>query len=100
VDDAIADIEKTCKKTIMQNREILTMNKKQKICLWVGIIAFAFVGLISQIGNIYTVNTTSDTIVYISKLLIRWIVIAVVTIGLIYTFGDKKDKKSKDDQKQ
>jgi uncharacterized membrane protein len=73
------------------------MNRKQKICLWVGIIAFAFVGLTSQIGNIYTVNTTPDTIVYISKLLIRWVVIGVVTTGLIYTFRDKKAKKPKDE---
>lgn len=76
------------------------MNKKQKYCLWIGIIAFAFVGLTSQIGNIYTANTTTDTIVYISKLLVRWVVIGVVTAGLIYTFRDKKDKKSREEQKQ
>ena len=73
------------------------MNKKQKICLWIGIIAFAFVGLISQKGNIYTANTNPDTVVYISRLLIRWVIIGVITSGLIYTF---KDKKPKAEQKQ
>jgi heme/copper-type cytochrome/quinol oxidase subunit 4 len=76
------------------------MNWKQKICLWTGIITFAFVGLVSQMGNIYAINKTPDTIVYIAKLLIRWIIIVVVTIGLIYTFKDKRDKKTKGEQKE
>lgn len=76
------------------------MNKKQKYCLWIGIIAFAFVGLTSQIGNIYTANTTPDTIVYISTLLVRWVVVGVVTTGLIYTFRNKKEKKPKDDEEE
>ena len=73
------------------------MNKRQKICLWVGIIAFAFVGLISQKSNIYTTNTIPDTVVYISRLLVRWVIIGVITGGLIYTF---KDKKPQDEQKR
>ncbi|MCK4822712.1 hypothetical protein KA005_43515 [bacterium] len=68
------------------------MNKKQKICLWIGIIAFAFVGLCSQMGNIYTSNTVADTIVYISRLLVRWVIVGVITGGLMYTFRDKKPK--------
>ena len=65
------------------------MNRKQKICLWIGIIAFAFVGLIS-VSDIYFFAD-------ISRLLIRWVIIGVITSGLIYSF---KDKKPKDKQKQ
>jgi amino acid transporter len=69
------------------------MNRKQIICLWIGIIIFACVSLMMplyQYGNL-------TCMVW---LLVRWVVIGVVTTGLIYTFKNKKDKKPKADQKQ
>lgn len=90
------------------------MNKKQIICLWIGIVIFAFVGLTAQIqhhsysygtltfeGVSGTSGTTiGDAIVDISNLLVRWVVILVITSGLIYTFRDKKAKKPTDEQNQ
>jgi len=76
------------------------MNKKQKISLCIGIIAFAFVGFSSQMGNFYTANTIEDTIVYISRLIVRWIIVVVVTGGLIYIFKDKRDKEPEKDKKK
>lgn len=87
------------------------MNKKQIICLWIGIIIFALVGLNSQryVGLHHYMSmgegpsggtTTGDAIVDISNFLVRWVVILVITSGLIYTFRDKKAKKPKGEQKQ
>lgn len=71
------------------------MNKKQLVCLWIGIIIFAFVGLTTQIGfSKWTLagNSVGDAIVTISKLLVNWVVILIITSGLIYTFRDKKTR--------
>lgn len=76
------------------------MNRKQIIVLWVGIIAFVYLGLTCRIsGRGWTLEMES-CVKDIAQLLVYWVVTAVVTGGLIYTFRDKKDKKPKDEQKQ
>ena len=81
------------------------MNKIQKITLWAGIIVIVAMGLFPPVKPIY--RHPSPTITYrflyeardvrFTKLLTQWVIVSVVSGGLIYTF---KDKKPKDEQKQ
>ena len=87
------------------------MNRKQVICLWIGIIVIVLLGLYppwmiiieSQVrgdsGFIgkgrhfmlhqYNKQWQIDT----SRLGVQWIIVAVITGGLVVTFSGKKDKK-------
>lgn len=93
------------------------MNRKQKICLWVGIIVIGLMGLYPpvqktkyRLGDIFRTDDktpykvieytfvldTGNGTVVLSNLFVQWIVVSIITGGLIYSF---KDKKSKDDRK-
>jgi hypothetical protein len=91
------------------------MNRKQKICLWVGIAVIVTMGIFppwmitggSQgclpMGYSFILNPPSPANlcrIDASRLCIQWVMVAVVTGGLIFTFGDKKPKKPKDKQKE
>ncbi|MBA7671146.1 hypothetical protein ES703_79297 [subsurface metagenome] len=105
------------------------MNWKQKICLWVGIVVIVLMGIFPPTRRGYCPAVTywpgliqpgvprrplwvkpvhygytflfsaevSD--IGFGKLIVQWAVVAVVTGGLIFIFGDKKDRKPKDEQK-
>lgn len=76
------------------------MKKRQKICLWLGIIIFVLIGL-------FPPNTIRDgwpwfifelrghTICY-SKLMVQWILVVVITSSLIYALRDKQKVKEKE----
>ena len=83
------------------------MNKKQKICLWMGIIVIVLSGIYphwmitiesparGESGFIgkgrhfllhqYNKQWQIDT----SRLSVQWIIVAVITGGLVVTFADK-----------
>ena len=70
------------------------MNRKQIICMWLGITAFVFVSLITKTFYCekYTIGTLTTWTDY-GPLVARWLSVVVVTSGLIYTFKDNKAKK-------
>jgi len=72
-----------------QPREVWIMNWKQLICMWCGIAAIIFFGLIA-------VNSYRDR----DEAAICICLVVLITGGLIYTFKDTKHKKLKDKQKQ
>jgi hypothetical protein len=63
------------------------MNRKQIICMWLGIATFVFFGVIAG----------SEEGAGLPGVIIFWICVIVVTGGLIYTFRDKNDKTNKKD---
>jgi len=66
------------------------MNRKQIICMWLGIAAFVLVGLYAVMsGDKYLWN---GDYLELPNFIILWICVIVVTTGLIYTFRDKKNK--------
>jgi len=87
------------------------MNRKQKICLWVGIVAIVVMGLFppwvflygekAYAGPYGWIGTspswlgsgTKCNFVDLHRLGIQYFVVAVVTSGLIITLKDKKDPK-------
>ena len=94
------------------------MNKKQKICLWVGIAVFVLMGLYPPWIIIhptkgyhalpkyrflllppYSNNKAGLSLhqIDVTKLVIQWFMVAAITAGLVVTFADKKPK---DEQKQ
>ncbi|MBW7988398.1 MAG: hypothetical protein FVQ84_00015 [Planctomycetes bacterium] len=76
------------------------MNKKQIICLWLGIAVFVFAGLVTLYEPIYLWKgfgrEPGGGDLMLPRFIVLWVCIIVVTIGLIYTFRDKQDKKDKD----
>ncbi len=91
------------------------MNRKQKICLWLGIVAIVIIGIFSP--WLYTTtgnglnskkNAGYSCILFppppkgvglrygisldVSRLCVQWVIVAVVTGGLIVTLKDKKQK--------
>ena len=62
------------------------MNKKQKICLWAGIVIIVLMGIFSPWMH--------DGRIDASHLLVQWAMVATVTGGLIVTLNDKKSKDS------
>jgi hypothetical protein len=74
------------------------MNKKQIVCLWLGIAVFVLVGLVRQVTPIYLwEGGRGGGDLMLPRFIVLWVCIIVVTIGLIYTFRDKQDKKDKVD---
>ncbi len=63
------------------------MNKKQKICMWLGIIAACLSNLGFLVLGLGATITTSDFYLWFI-----WVFgIALITGGLIITFKDKND---------
>jgi len=69
------------------------MNKKQTICMWIGIVLFVLVGLNRADSGMYLSGSKLGC--HIPGSIILWICIGVVTAGLIYTFRDKKKPEDK-----
>ena len=69
-----------------KKRGLGTMNKKQLISIWCGIVGIVIVGLYNLLVS-YSVDYNRFCL---------WVfIVALVTGGLIYTFRDKQDKKDK-----
>ena len=97
---------------MVRRREIWIMNWKQKICLWVGIVAFVLMGIFPPWvaappggGNyvaggyafiLFPRNQFGESHwlarIDLGQLAAQWAMVAVVTAGLIVTFKDKKPK--------
>ena len=60
------------------------MNRKQIICLWVGISTFVLIGLYSLMRP-YSIDTP--------RLCVQWAIVAVITGGLIATFKGSENRK-------
>jgi len=83
------------------------MNRKQIICMWLGIAAFVLVGLeVTQWTSptIFHWESSEDALgsggrgnLMLPGFIIHWLCIIVVTSGLIYTFRDRKTKLTKND---
>jgi hypothetical protein len=72
------------------------MNRKQIICMWLGIAAFVIYGV--NAGTLPSISLSGDYGgAVLPSFIVDWICIIVVTGGLIYTFSDKKDKTNKKD---
>ncbi|MFZ0034663.1 MAG: hypothetical protein WAK60_06725 [Sedimentisphaerales bacterium] len=87
------------------------MSRKQKICLWIGIVVFILMGLfppsmydggvVNLVGEgetetrcfkgyMFILNNT-DMLIDVSRLFVQWIMVAVITGGLILTSQKKKN---------
>ena len=84
------------------------MNKKQKVCLWVGIAVIVAMGLfppwqpkpLTYIGWAYSFIVRAPEEhngIDVITLCIQWFVVSVIAISLIYAF---RERKPKDQQKQ
>lgn len=73
------------------------MNVRQLIIMWVGIAVFVYFAFTTQ--AVFVMTPYYQDVRY-GPLIARLATTAAVTIGLLFTFADKKDEKSKDDQKQ
>lgn len=71
------------------------MNRKQIICMWLGIAVFVLIGLAAttNYGGIYLWRGGK---LILPGFIVLWICISVVTAGLIYTFRDKPRDKEKE----
>jgi hypothetical protein len=68
------------------------MNKKQLISMWCGVIVFVLC-LLFYIESYYGKNfTNAHKIEILIKFLISVFVIFIITLALILTFQDKKDR--------
>jgi hypothetical protein len=86
-------------------------SKKQKFCLWAGIAVIVLMGIFPparpEIPPLPRIRgkpphykfllTAKATDIAFKKLIIRWGIAGAVTLGLIYTLGDKKVIKPKDE---
>ncbi len=89
------------------------MSQKQKIVLWTGIIVIVAMGIFppwlytqaryvevqTNAGHHFLLNPPlpQDRVGYgirldTSRLFVQWVIVAVVTVGLIISFQDKKPK--------
>ncbi len=90
------------------------MNRKQKICLWIGIIVIVLMGIFPplkfgcyQPDAVWAVDMSlwarrfhsfgyerlwmlEEPEIGFSKLLIQWSIVAIATVGLLLTFKDHK----------
>ena len=94
------------------------MNKKQKIVLWIGIAVIVIMGIFPPwvisgystgrpIAGSYSLITSPPKMgeayaksIDLYRLGVQWVIVGVITGGLIYTFKDQKDKKTKHEQNQ
>ncbi len=71
------------------------MNRKQLKAMWIGIAVFTLMGLFppNRYGGYDFIAYMEGQEIGWDGLSIQWIVVAVITAGLIVTFKDKKQKK-------
>jgi hypothetical protein len=82
------------------------MNTKQKVILWIGIIAFVLMGIFPpwmitgneqvclSMGYSFILNPPNKVCrMDASHLCIQWVMVAVITAGLVITFKDKRLKE-------
>jgi hypothetical protein len=76
------------------------VNRQQRICLWAGIVLFVLMGLFPprvgprRLGPRYTfLVTRTDRSIDMAHLAVQWILVAVVTGGLMLTFRRKEAGK-------
>jgi len=62
---------------------IVAMNTKQKIVLWIGIVVFVLIGIYQLLEVPYHRPA-------VSQFHTLWIIVAVITAGLIVTLKDKR----------
>ena len=83
------------------------MNRKQKICLWIGIAVIVLMGLFPPVSIFeagryayrdieyrFLLNTGGG-LVALSNLLLQWAVVAVITGGLIIPLQTKRTRSQK-----
>ena len=82
-------------------KKMVIMNRKQKYCLFIGILLIVQMGLYPPSGSpIYTMRyhhidyhfILSEYVVVLSNLIVQWVIVSAITGGLIVTFKDKKPK--------
>ena len=77
------------------------MNRKQKIGLWAGIAVVVLMGIfppyLSQLGGIpcdagydFLLSHQFNAEINTKRLVVQWVIVGVITGGLIATFHDKK----------
>ncbi len=87
------------------------MNKKQLKCLWLGVIIIVLMGLYPPwyfpstrdgfkvrlpAGYKLMLTTEKGARVDITRLYVQWVMVGVITGGLIYTFKDKPKDTEKE----
>lgn len=82
------------------------MNRRQRVCLWIGIVVFVLMGLFppcyglgpgeSAYTFLFLPLLQVDTYWWIDihRLCVQWAIVVVVTGGLILTFHDRKVAKA------
>lgn len=92
-------------------KRALTMNRKQKICLWLGIAVIVLMGLFPpwlvvrgyfyasekrhvEYWCIFAPPSHTPAEIVTDYLFAQWLMVAAVTGGLIITFQDKRTKGS------
>jgi|WetSurMetagenome_2_1015567.scaffolds.fasta_scaffold209339_1 hypothetical protein len=74
------------------------MNKKQLICMWIGIfvsISITFTFTTEPSDSLITVSKASHNWLDYIMLIARLLITLVVTAGMIYTLKDKKKNNSR-----
>ena len=69
------------------------MNIAQKIILFIGLVFFAFAGVLAIDSWPFLATYAKDYVAEMNvllKLLITWLVVSIVTAGLIYIFKSKQ----------
>ena len=74
------------------------MNKKQLVCMWSGIAVIVLTGLfpiVDKPNRHLEIGFLLDDYKYlqIDVIIIIWVLVTLVTIGLVITFKDRKDKE-------
>jgi len=77
----------------------LQRSKKRKLCLWIGASVIVLMGLFPpvKIGRSsqyveYSFILNPSGPILLSNLIVQWIIVLVITGGLIYRFRDKNKK--------
>lgn len=97
-------------------KQIFIMNRNQKKCILVGILIIVLMGLFPPIGiqaNMYPFDSERSMVIdynfftrtienfrpiLIGHLIVQWVIVSVITIGLIVTLKDKKPKDEGDNK--
>ena len=73
------------------------MNQKQLVCMWSGIAVIVVTGLfpfVSKPNRRLEIGFMLDDYKYLQSnlIIITWVLTVLVTIGLVITYKDRKDK--------